>query len=267
LPELPEVEFARGCLERWWRGRTLDHVSAPPTRLLRGSSPAAFARLSGHRVETVERRGKWLHIRLSEGAGLLAHLGMTGKFVRVRGEEPVRWSRATFVDDRGFAVHARDPRMFGRLVPGRSDELVSRPEWTALGPDAWLEPPAPRPLSDLLSRSRRSVKEQLLDQALLAGLGNIQATEALFFARIDPRRPGGSLSAAEAARLVEGIHRTLARTLALNAGDDIAYVEEGGENPFVVYGRAGTPCPVCGEALASLVQSGRATVFCRRCQA
>ena len=266
MPELPEVEFARGCLERWWRGRVLVDVSAPSTRLLRDSSPEALAALSGRRFDGVERKGKWLLVHLSGGAGLLAHLGMTGKLVRVRGDAPVHWSRARFVDDAGFTVHDRDPRMFGRLIPGRVDELVRRREWLDLGPDAWREPPTTEGLHVQLAAGRRTVKEQLLDQSLLAGLGNIQATEALFFARIDPRRTGRSLSADEVARLVGGIRHTLARTLASNTGDDITYVEEGGDNPFVVYGRAGEPCPACGGSLTSMVLGGRATVFCGRCQ-
>ena len=111
------------------------------------------------------------------------------------------------------------------------------------------------------------MKNLLLDQSLLAGLGNIQATEALFLAGIHPSRPGATLSLDEARRLTAGIHETLERTLALDAGrEEITYVEEGASNPFRVYGRAGEPCPRCRLNLDSLVLGGRASVFCLRCQ-
>lgn len=269
MPELPEVEFARACLERWLKGEQLLRATAAPSRVLRGSSPRALAKLSGHRVEGVERRGKQLLVRFDEGWGLLAHLGMTGKFVLVpSGEKNVRWTRAAFTRaSDGGTVHYVDPRMFGRLVPGKVTELREQAELAALGPDALDAPPAVSVLAEAFSRTTRTVKETLMDQRVLAGIGNIQATEALFRARILPGRSARSLDRTEIGALLRAIRWTLRRSLSFNEGDTITYVEEpNSENPFVIYRHEGEPCPRCGKVLVKDVIGGRGSVFCRGCQ-
>src|SRR5690606_15433734 len=219
------------------------------------SSPAALKTLTGARLEDVDRRGKQLLLRFDHGRGVLSHLGMTGKWVLHQpGEPPVKHSRARFVRDDGVEVHYRDPRMFGRLLPGRIGELERDPTFASLGPDALDDPPTASRLLAALSGRRRPLKEVLMDQSVLAGLGNIQATEALFRARLSPTRPAGDLARPEAERLVRGIRWTLERTLRdLDGGDAITYVEESpSDNPFLVYGRAGEPCPRCGTTLSSI---------------
>jgi formamidopyrimidine-DNA glycosylase len=269
MPELPEVEFARRCALRWLGSDPLKLVSAEPTRVLREASPEAMAALSGHRVTEIHRRGKWLLWELSGGLGLIAHLGMTGKLVlQAPGDPDVRWSRARFVRADGAVVHFQDPRMFGRLSPGRFDELRLDAGFRALGPDAWDEPLSGAELHARLAGRKRAVKDVVMDQTVLAGIGNIQATEALFRARIHPARAASSLSAGECQRLVEGMHWSLARTLAMNKGDKIVYVEESGgvENPFLVYDRAGEPCPECGRPVEKTVIGGRTSAYCPHCQ-
>lgn len=266
MPELPEVEFARGCLERWLVGEVVD-VSAPRTRLLRGSSVEAFESLSGRRLEKVDRKGKWLLLSFEGGGGCLVHLGMTGKLVRASPGLEVRWSRARFRGRHGVEVHLRDPRMFGRLVPGMTASLEKLPEVSALGPDAWTTSVDGRRLRTLAAGRRRAIKDVLLDQSVLAGLGNIQATEALFRARLHPSIRADRLTDAEYSRLSKAIRWSLSRTLRMNQGDEIEYVEEkGAPNPFVVYGRAKSPCPNCRQPLRSIVIGGRASVYCARCQ-
>lgn len=265
MPELPEVEFARGCLERWLVGERVQ-ARAPASRVLRGSSPDAFAALSNRVLETVERRGKWLLATFEGRRGLLIHLGMTGKLVRATAGERVRWSRAELSSAR-HVVHLRDPRMFGRLVPGPVDRLLADEALVSLGPDAWGSPPTGAGLKARLGASRRAIKDALLDQSVIAGLGNIQVTEALFAARIHPSRIARELDRRACDAIMDGVRASLERTLAMNGGDEIQYVEEpGAPNPFVIYGRTGEPCPRCADTIARLVIGGRTSAFCPTCQ-
>lgn len=269
MPELPEVEFAASQLRRWMQGRRVARARAPKTRVLREQTPVAFSRrLTGRVLERVERRGKYLLLQFDGDAGLLAHLGMTGKLVRRPLGEEVAYSRGRFELEDGFAVHLRDPRMFGRLTTARFDELLALPEIVRLGPDAREAEVTARVLRERFGNSVRPVKVALMDQEVLAGLGNIHAAEALYRARIDPRRPARSLDDAELRRLATGIRRTIDFALEQVDGDEeIDYVEEpGAENPFLVYGRAGERCRRCGTTVESIAQGGRTTHFCPGCQ-
>jgi formamidopyrimidine-DNA glycosylase len=266
MPELPEVELTARNLSSWLAGRKIVAAAVPRSRIVRGASGAAIERmLVGRRVNGVERRGKWLALRLSGGAALYAHLGMTGKWVtRPRAEGPLPHERAR-IDTRDRSVRYRDPRMFGRLVP--APEGVAPAEWAALGIDPLRDGLDGERLGAAIAQRSRAVKEVLLDQALIAGVGNIQAQEALFRARIDPRRPTRSLTARELAQLARGIAASIAHTLAVESGPEISYVEEpGAPNPFLIYARQGQPCPRCRTVLQRIVQAGRATVYCPRCQ-
>jgi len=268
MPELPEVEFARACLDRWLGGSVLARAEEDRTRVTRATPAAAFAGLAGHRVVAVERRGKWLLLRFEGEIGLLAHLGMTGKFeLTMPDEAPPRWSRARFVRGDGAVVHYRDPRQFGRLVVAPLPELLQNDPLASLGPDAW-DTPIGETLAQRLARSARTVKDVLMDQTVLAGLGNIQVTEALFLARIHPSRKAKSLAPAEIASLRKAVRASLRRTLAMNRGDKITYVEESKriENPFHIYGKAGKPCPRCGTIVRKVTISGRTTAFCPKDQ-
>jgi len=275
VPELPEVEWAARQLGRWLVGRRVEAVACDPRarRLFRPGSPAAFARaLRGARVEAVARHGKQLLLTLETARGALgvnAHLGMTGKWVARQASAPQpSHARLTLRLDDGAVVHYRDPRMFGRLrlVPmARFDQW---PDLAALGPDPLAAPIDLARLGGRLAATRRAVKVALLDQALLAGVGNIHASEACWRARLDPRRRGDSLAPAEVARLARAIRSSLRFGLAGLDAPEIEYLEEGGENPFHVYDRAGGRCrhPGCGGTVERLVQAQRSTYWCRRCQ-
>jgi formamidopyrimidine-DNA glycosylase len=287
MPELPEVEFARGCLERWLGGTTLARVEADAGRVIRGTSREAFARLSGRRVRAIERRGKWLLWRFDSDLGLLAHLGMTGKFeLQQPDASDVRWSRVRFVLPDGAVVHYRDPRKFGRLVVAPLATLLSKGPLADLGPDAHEPRLTARALGDRIGKSRRPIKDVLMDQTVVAGLGNIQVTDALFLARLHPRSRADALTSADTVQLAKAIHTSLQKTLKMNRGDKITYVDDPGkpptdplgntrrgggktkriENPFLVYGKAGSPCPRCRHVLKKMVISGRTTAYCSRCQ-
>jgi formamidopyrimidine-DNA glycosylase len=269
MPELPEVEFARGCLERWLGGQKLDRVEADSNRVIRGTSREAFARLAGRRVRAIERRGKWLLWRFDSELGLLAHLGMTGKFeLQEEGSDDVRWSRVRFVRPDGAVAHYRDPRQFGRLAVAPLDELLTKPPLSELGPDAYEPRLTARELHDRIAGRRRPIKDVLMDQTVIAGLGNIQVTDALFLAKIHPRTRADALTSADTVRLAKAIRTSLVRALRMNRGDKIVYVEETKrvENPFLVYGKAGSPCPRCKQRLKKMSISGRTTAYCPRCQ-
>ncbi len=275
MPELPEVEIAARNLRRWTPGRRVEAIE-PDERaryVFRPSTPAAFARaLEGARFGAIRRIGTNLRVTLDQGGmplGLLAHLGMTGKWVLRDGDgAPPRVSRCRFRLDDGSVLHFVDVRLFGRLraVPGARFDTV--PELADLGPDPLEEGIDRARLAEGLARSRLPVKVRIMDQALLPGVGNIIASEALFRARIDPRREARSLSVDEVARLADGVLAVVRDAIAREEGPEITYVEEpGAENPFLVYGREGERCPRCGAGtIRRIVQAGRSTFFCPRCQ-
>jgi formamidopyrimidine-DNA glycosylase len=197
---------------------------------------------------------------------------MTGKWVvREPGEPPPRHSRARLYLSGGKVVHYNDPRLFGRIAVCRAAALRELPQIRALGPDPLHDGLEAERLQAALKRTRRAVKVALLDQRVLAGIGNILATEALFRARIHPARPASSLSRRQVGSLVRGLEASLRHTLAsmTREGKDaeVLYVQErAGDHPFLVYGRAGEPCSRCREPIARMRLGGRATAFCPRCQ-
>jgi formamidopyrimidine-DNA glycosylase len=224
-----------------------------------------------------DRRGKNLLLSARRDravVGLWSHLGMTGKWLRRDAGAPApRFARASFTLDDGHVLHYCDMRLFGRLqvVPGARWGDVS--ELAALGPDPLVDGVDVARLAAALRARRVPIKVALLDQGILAGIGNIQASEALYRAGIDPRRPAASLTPGEVRRLATGVRRSLEATLAqferaVGPDGDIAYVEEAGTpNPFAVYDRAGQPCRRCRRGVITrIVQAGRSTFFCPRCQ-
>jgi formamidopyrimidine-DNA glycosylase len=275
MPELPEVEIAARNLRRWTRGRGILRVEADAraARLFRPEGAAGLSRrLEGARFGQVHRRGKNLLVELRRGraaVGLWSHLGMTGKWLlRHAGEELPRHARLTLHLTGGAVLVYVDPRLFGRLraVAGGVEKF---PEIRALGPDPLEDGIEPELLRSRLARTRRPVKVALLDQAILPGVGNIYASEALFAARVDPRRPARGLSQAEVRRLAAAVLAAMHRAIRLQEGPEIHYVEEpGAVNPFRVYQRDGERCPRCRRgAIQRLVQAQRSTFFCPRCQA
>jgi len=272
VPELPEVEHARRTLEQWLGGAHIDTVHVHDARILDdGVTPARVVRaLEGRRVMALERRGKWLRIVLDSGS-VFSHLGMTGKWVRCEvGDETLRFEKVrldvTARARKRRSVRYLDPRMFGRFVVLKESD-ADLPVWSELGPDPLVDGIDVAALHAKLAKRKLAIKPTLLDQKVLAGVGNIVATEALFVARIDPRRPACELSRAEVGKLARGILRGIEETLAMQEGETIQYVEEpGAPNPFIIYGHEGEPCPRCKRPLAKMVLAGRGTVLCAHCQ-
>jgi formamidopyrimidine-DNA glycosylase len=280
LPELPEVETVAADLRPHLVGRTVVACDVRFRTIVRHPDPERFAALlTGRRIEAVSRRGKYILHHLDgprDGPGdptlLVVHLGMTGQWRCVAPEtpEPDHLHAVLTLDD-GRQLRYRDTRRFGRLLLGSETELVAARKLPRLGP----EPidPAFR-ASDLYRRlhvRRAPLKALLLDQMVVAGVGNIYADEACFRARVRPDRPGGSLSRPAVGRLHGALAELLTEAIA-NRGSSVdtyrdAWGEMGGEQEMLqVYGRGGEPCLRCGRPLAVVRLAGRTTVFCRRCQ-
>ncbi|MFL5308313.1 MAG: Fpg/Nei family DNA glycosylase [Polyangia bacterium] len=283
MPELPEVEVAARNLRRWGVGHRVRATAADPraARIFRPAAARVLSRLRGARVDEVRRIGKNLLLTLTPAGataqplGVWSHLGMTGKWVRRRDSDPAPASRRLSLSlDDGSRLDYVDMRMFGRfrLIPGARFGDV--PDLAALGPDPLADGVDARRLFDRLQRLRLPIKVALLDQTVLAGIGNIQASESLYRAKLDPRRPARSLSLDEVKRLAAGIRASIAFTLksfgkagADGQDADIAYVEEDAPNPFLVYGREGARCPRFKHAdIVRIVQAQRSTYFCPKCQ-
>src|SRR6266404_360978 len=267
MPELPEVEIASRQLRAWLKGRRVVSARAERSRVIRGQTPARFASLAGHRLTDIERFGKWMLLLFDGGEGLVSHLGMTGKWIRRRAEDPPpSHVRASLTLDDGNAVDYRDMRLFGRLIRGKTAELRQSAGLRALGPDPLDGIDVDR-LHSVLARTRRTMKEALMDQRTLSGLGNIQVSESLHRAKIDPQRPALSMTRAETERLADAIGDSLTATLREeDSPEPITYVEEGGENVFLVYDREGQPCTTCTTPIRRIVQGGRSTFYCPVCQ-
>lgn len=276
MPELPEVESARRALLAWLPGR-IDAVSvidpaAVRTKLSTLPSDAvadgdAVARQLFEGAETVriERHGKRLGWVLKRGRterAVLMHFGMTGRVVRrTASEVPGAGVRLAWRAGDTW-VWFEDPRRFGCLSPVAVSAVDARLR-DGHGPDALDEPLDAAALGARVT-GRRAIKDALMDQAVLAGLGNIHVVEALWRAKVHPEARPNDLLFAAWKRLAAAIPMQLAAFV--EAPDrEVRYVNLGGDNPFEVYGREGEPCPRCGTAIARTAK-GRSTYFCPGCQ-
>jgi formamidopyrimidine-DNA glycosylase len=292
MPEGPEVETVRRSLAARLVGATLGGPRVSRLALRTPVTTAALAFLRGRRVVALGRKGKTLWLDVDDGGGVFVRLGMTGRLLLVPASAPlaphthvritVARADADAVDDVADAAEGGgvdpplelrfvDPRRFGEVVPFPSpaarDAVLHR-----LGPDGLQLTDDDRAVvAAALRRTGRSIKDALLDQGVVAGVGNIYAAEACFVARLSPRRAGASLSAAEARRLVVAVEDVLAQGVR-NRGTSFADYVDGdgraGNNAAAlwVFQRAGEPCRVCGTVVERIVQGARSTFLCPRCQ-
>jgi formamidopyrimidine-DNA glycosylase len=274
MPELPEVESVRRQLAPVLEGRRFERVEVADPRLTRPADPALVARtLEGERVAALDRRGKYLIVRFESGRALLIHLRMTGSLQHApRGaatDDPYR--RAVVRLDDGSDVAYRDVRRFGTW------ELLERGEEVAflaarLGAEPLARSFTAARLAQRLAGRRAPVKAAILDQRTLAGVGNIYADEALWYARVHPLREARSLDEGETAALHRGIRKALARGIERQGSTLRDYRLPDGTNgsmqhEFNVYGREDEPCPRCGTPIEKIRIGGRGTWYCPACQA
>lgn len=274
MPELPEVEHVVRALRRSILGRRILAAEINLPRLLVGSSPVSFKRkLRGARIDAINRRGKYILIELDSNLVLLVHLRMTGKFLCVGPEQPLPpYPHVIFyLDDERRLVFC-DMRQFGRMRLLPAERISALPQIEALAPEPLTDDFSFNYFREILSKSRRSLKQLLLDQTRILGLGNIYASEALFLARISPLKAAHTLSQARALRLHQAIRNTLqeaidaAPSLRIDLSDCNGSYFGTTERFWQVYERAGESCVNCGASIRRVVQGGRSTYFCPRCQ-
>jgi formamidopyrimidine-DNA glycosylase len=279
MPELPEVETVRRGLEPVLLGRRLERVVARRPDL-RFPLPQGFAAaLCGHVVTAVDRRGKHLLLHLDDDRVLMAHLGMSGRFhvFREAPPPPDDHDHVVFETDAGVVVRFHDPRRFGFMDLTTRDRLAEHPMLKRLGPEPLGEAFTGRVLAVALARRETAVKTALLDQSVVAGIGNIYASESLFRARLSPTRWASSVDGPRAGRLVAAIRDVLSAAIEAGGATLRDHRRPSGElgtfqHGFAVYGRTGEACPGCTcdpavtGGIRRLVLAGRSTFYCAKRQ-
>ncbi len=273
MPELPEVETIRRQLEPALSGRRIQSVEVLDERWTRPGPPADVERaLAGRRIEGVERRGKYLLLRLEGGRTLAMHLRMTGNLLLDTGEgsPELRHLRAVIHLEGGLRLLFTDARRFGQAVVLNDDDLD---EYFAarLGVEPLSGRLTAEELCRLASGRRAPLKSFLLNQLGVAGIGNIYADEALHRAKLHPLSPAGSLKPDDCEQLRLGIVEALEAGLRSGGASVDDYRDARGErgsmqDEFLVHGREGEPCPRCGGEIRRIVVAGRSTYFCPSCQ-
>ena len=276
MPELPEVESLRRMLARSATGRSLLHAKVKEVRLRRAVPDDFAAAIAGRKIERIGRRAKYLLIELSGGSVMLVHLGMSGSLTHRRsGFDPGRFDprhdHIEFALDDGSRLVYNDPRRFGliKLVPRK--ELDSIEELKGIGP----EPLGAGFNAEYLWRMTRgrtaAIKNVLMDQRIVAGVGNIYASEILFRARVRPTRRAGKGTRAEIARIITITAEVLREAIGSRGTTFRSYRDSQGQpGRFAarlrVYDREGKPCPECGAAIGSVVVGQRSSFYCPKCQ-
>ncbi|HJN23685.1 MAG TPA: bifunctional DNA-formamidopyrimidine glycosylase/DNA-(apurinic or apyrimidinic site) lyase [Rhodospirillales bacterium] len=275
MPELPEVETVRLGLAPVLEGRLLSRVLQRRADL-RFPLPVGFARcLTGRRILALGRRGKFILATLDDGWVLILHLGMSGRFKVFMGPPPAEdvHDHVTFETDAGATIRFSDPRRFGFMDLVPEAELAFFPSLSGLGPEplsaefgvAWLE--------SCLNGRKTPIKTAIMDQAVVAGMGNIYASESLFRAGISPKRKAASVKGQRARHLAAAIREVLVEAIKVGGSSLRDHrLPDGGfgyfQHRFAVYGRQGLACPGCDCEIAKtagvrrIVQAGRATFYC-----
>ena len=270
MPELPEVETIRRGLAPLIIGKTVTAIESSGKNLRQAVPLAAMrAALPGQMITAIRRRAKYLLIEC--GGLLIIHLGMTGNLgVFTAALPPGKHCHVRFRFKGGDELRYHDSRRFGRIafLPAPSAE-AERQFFAACGPEP--SDCDARLLAEKCRRLQAPVKAALLNGALIAGIGNIYASESLFHARIDPRRAAGALTLAEWRQLLAAINQVLNEAIVCGGSTISDYVnaeQKSGyfQMNFTVYGRAGQPCQHCGAAIAQTKIAGRSTFFCPKCQ-
>jgi formamidopyrimidine-DNA glycosylase len=271
MPELPEVETVRRGLQPVLEGRVLaDVVQRRPD--LRFPLPAHLPeRLRGRRIAHVGRRAKFLLIELDDEQVLILHLGMSGRLTIHRSDvaPPGRHDHLEFVTDDGVTVRFNDARRFGMADFAPSGNPEAHPMLAGLGPEPLSNEFSAAALAAALTGRRSPIKAALLDQGVVAGLGNIYACEALHRAGISPRRSAHTIPGVRAERLVTAIREVLSAAIAAGGSSLRDFVQANGElgyfqHSWQAYGREGEACPKagCTGTIRRMTQSGRSTFFC-----
>ncbi|HTZ78786.1 MAG TPA: bifunctional DNA-formamidopyrimidine glycosylase/DNA-(apurinic or apyrimidinic site) lyase [Stellaceae bacterium] len=276
MPELPEVEtVVRGLAARMTRHR-LERLDLNRGDLRWPIPPGLKAKTEGRTIDALTRRAKYIVIHLDDGGALLMHLGMSGRmmiFERGSNQPPEPHDHVVFTLDDGTSIRFNDPRRFGMLDYVRREALGQHKLLAGLGPEPLGPEFTAAHLYAALKGKRTPLKAALLDQQVVAGLGNIYVSEALYHAGLSPRRLARTVTPERAERLVAAIKSVLQRAIAAGGSSLRDYVQASGElgyfqHEWAVYGREGERCPGCDckSGIRRIVQSGRSTFYCAKRQ-
>jgi formamidopyrimidine-DNA glycosylase len=273
MPELPEVETVCRGLALRMEGRTLAEAALRRPDLRFPLPLHLKERIEGKRIERVGRRAKYILVRFADGGVLICHLGMAGRMVIGSPGEPHKHDHVVFTLDDGTVIRFNDARRFGMMDYTTEGELGRHPLLADLGPEPLGNEFNGPALEAKLQGKRTPIKAALLDQTVVAGLGNIYVSESLFWAGISPRRLAATIVGTRAERLAGAIRDVLTRAVAAGGSSLRDYVQASGElgyfqHQWAVYGREGEKCPGCDcdASIRRLVQSGRSTFYCPKRQ-
>ena len=284
MPELPEVETVCRGLAQALEGRRIVRVDVRRPGLRLPFPPDLAERLTGARITRIARRAKYILIHLDSGPVVIAHLGMSGRMTILNGqmvgqdESPGRHDHLLLDFEDGIQVRFNDARRFGLVVMAEDEaELASHHLLANLGPEPLSNAFNGPILAAALQGRKTPIKAALLDQRVVAGLGNIYVCDALFHAGISPRRSAHTVAGKRAERLASAVKQVLASAIASGGSSLRDYVQPNGElgyfqHAWAVYGREGNPCPGCDCDVSAtggvrrITQSGRSTFFCPRRQ-
>ncbi len=272
MPELPEVETIRRTLAEHVTGIKIEEIKLIWPAAVCGWEDTAFEELvTGRRIKTIDRRGKYLLIRLDEDLTLIAHMRMTGRLNYYPDhQEPEKHTHVVFRLEHG-EVHFSDVRKFGRIQAIPTPLCFSGSTLCKLGPEPLEEEFTPAVLKNRFGKKKAFLKAALLDQHVLAGMGNIYVDESLFLAGLSPDRRVDTLSEEDISKLHQAIQKVLQAGIDAQGTSFRDYRDANGEKgsfeeALQVYGRGGKPCQVCGQTLERIRLAGRTTVFCSSCQ-
>ena len=270
MPELPEVETTVRGLARYLDGARLARVEPRRADLRRPFPPDLVQVLTGATVTGLSRRAKYGLIHTDRGQTMIFHLGMSGRW-RIEPEELGKHDHLVLETGSGHLLALCDPRRFGSVDLVETQRLGEWPAFAALGPEPLGDDLTPGHLKAALAGRSAAIKLMLLDQRIVAGLGNIYVCEALFRAGIDPRKAAGQVSGPALARLVPQIKAVLGEAIEAGGSTLRDYAQPDGElgyfsKQFDVYDRHGQNCTRCGAPVQRLTQGGRSTWYCAKCQ-
>jgi formamidopyrimidine-DNA glycosylase len=276
MPELPEVETVKRGLALRIEGRRVERLTLNRADLRTPLPPGLKERIEGKRIERLGRRAKYILVHIEGGGVLIAHLGMSGRLVlSAAGAAEPRdpHDHVVFTFDDGTVLCFNDARRFGLLDYTSESELAQHPLLAHLGPEPLGNEFSGPVLGAALASKATPIKAALLDQRVVAGLGNIYVSESLYWAGLSPRRIAATVTGTRAERLAQAIRDVLDRAIAAGGSSLRDYVQASGElgyfqHHWAVYGKEGEPCPNCDcrKSIRRIVQGGRSTFYCAKRQ-
>lgn len=273
MPELPEVEAIKRVLEPQIRGMTIQNVIVNRSEVVSHPGADIFcSRITGQTISNMTRRGKFLITTLNNGDHVILHLRMTGCLLLTPADLPEeKHTHLVFHLSNGKELRFSDTRRFGRFWLIQNGESDTYSGIDRLGKEPFDSAFSADYLSDRFGKRKKAIKECLLEQSVIAGIGNIYSDEILFAAKIPPACPANCLTYTEWERLAITIPECLSYFIEKNETTPEEYLETNGQDyrntPFLqVYGKAGKPCPKCGGTLCRIVIGGRSSIYCPNCQ-